>query len=135
MGLSQHAFAWISIDGAVAPTTGDRLFLEWPYLNADTCQRFVASFAQAFPDSFHILLVDNRGTPTAQRLRWPVHVPPLCLPPDGPERHLIARGWRDVKDDLAWQPFVDRATHQVDVGDLWQADHARTLQALTGDAS
>jgi transposase len=56
------------------------------------------------------------------------------LPPYGSELNPIERVWRDVKDDLAWQQFVDLAAQQVYVGDLLQAYNARTLQALTGDA-
>lgn len=59
MGLIQHTFEWFYLYGAVAPTTGERFFLEWPYLNADTFQLFVDAFAQAFPDSFNILLLND----------------------------------------------------------------------------
>ena len=55
VGLIQPTFEWFYIYGAVAPTTGDRFFLESPSLNADTFQLFVDAFAQAFPDSFNIL--------------------------------------------------------------------------------
>ena len=46
------------------PTTGDRFFLELPYLNAERFQLFVDAFAAAFPDSLNILLVDNSGAHT-----------------------------------------------------------------------
>jgi transposase len=134
VGLIQHTFEWFYIYGAVAPTTGERFFLELPYLNADTFQLFIDAFAQAFPDSFNILLLDNRGAHTAQRIRWPANVQPVWLPPYCPELNPIERVWRDVKDDLAWQQFVDLAAQQVYVGDLLQAYNASTLQALTGYA-
>jgi len=53
----------------VAPTTGERFFLELLYLNADTFQIFVDAFAHAFPDNLSILLLDNSGAHTAQRIR------------------------------------------------------------------
>jgi transposase len=134
VGLIQHTFEWFYIYGAVAPTTGERFFLELPYLNADTFQLFVDAFAQAFPDSFNILLLDNSGAHTAQRIRWPANVQPVWLPPYCPELNPIERVWRDVKDDLAWQQFVDLEAQQVYVGDLLQAYNAPTLQALTGYA-
>ena len=134
VGLVQHTFEWFYLYGAVAPTTGERLFLEWPYLHADTCQLFVDAFAPAFPDSWNILLLDNKGAHPAQRLRWPAHVQPVWLPPDCPELNPSERVWRDVKDDLAWQPCVDLAAPQVDGGTLLQAYNASTLQALTGYA-
>ena len=134
VGLSQHTFEGFSIDGAVAPTTGDRCCLAWPDRNADTCQLCVDACAQAFPDRVNILLLENRGAPTAQRLRWPAHVQPVGLPPYGPELNPLARVWRDVKDDLAWQQLVDLAAPQISGGDLLQAYNASTLQALPGDA-
>jgi putative transposase len=44
----------------------------------------------------------------------------------------IERFWRDLKDDLAWQPCVDLEAQQRYVADLLQAYDAPTLQALTG---
>jgi transposase len=61
-------------------------------------------------------------------------VQPVWLLPYGPELNPIERVWRDVKDDLAWQQFVDLTAQQVYVGDLLQAYHASTLQAFTGYA-
>jgi hypothetical protein len=74
VGTVQHVFEWCYVDGAVAPTTGERCFLEWPYLHAETCQRFVAAFAETFPDRLNSLLLENRGAHTAQQLRWPENV-------------------------------------------------------------
>ncbi len=132
IGAIQHTFAWFYVYGAVAPTTGERFFLELPYLNADMCQLFVDAFAQAFPDSLNILLLDNSGAHTAQRLRWPANVRAVWLPPYCPELNPIERLWRDLKDDLAWQQFVDLDAQQRYVAELLQAYDALTLQALTG---
>jgi hypothetical protein len=134
VGLGQHVFDWCYVYGAVAPTTGERCFLEWPYLHAETFPRFVDAFAQAFPDSLNILLLDHRGAHTAQHLRWPAHVRYVGLPPYGPELNPIERVWRDLKDDLAWQQFTDLNAQQEYVGDLLQTYDAPTLQALTGYA-
>jgi DDE superfamily endonuclease len=113
VGLVQHPFEWCYMYGAVAPTTGERLFLEWPYLHADTFQRFVDALAQAFPDRLNLRLLDNSGAHTAQRLRWPANMQPVWLPPYGPELNPSARVWRDVMDDLAWQQFADLEAQQV----------------------
>jgi transposase len=134
VGLIQHTFEWFYIYGAVAPTTGERFFLELPYLNADTFQLFIDAFAQAFPDSVNILLLDNSGAHTAHRIRWPAHVQPVWLPPYCPELNPIERVWRDVKDDLAWEQFTDLDGQQAYVATLLQAYDAPTLQALTGYA-
>jgi transposase len=106
VGPVQHVFEWFDVYGAVAPTTGERFFLELPYLNADTFQLLVDALAHAFPDRLNLLLLDNRGAHSAQRLTMPAHVRLVFLPPYGPELSPIERVWRDLKDDLAWQQFL-----------------------------
>ena len=134
MGAVQHVFEWFDVYGAVAPTTGEHFFLELPYLNADMFQLFIDAFAQAFPDSLNILLLDNSGAHTAQRLRWPENVRYVWLPPYCPELSPIERVWRDVKDDVAWRQFRDLDAQQHEVGDLFCAYKAAAFQALTGYA-
>jgi transposase len=130
-GQVQHIFEWFYVYGAVAPTTGERFFLDLPYLNAESFQLFVDAFAQAFPDSLNLLLLDNSGAHTAQRIRWPEQVRYVWLPPYCPELNPIERVWRDLKDDLAWQQFANLDAQQTYVGDLLQAYDAPTLQSLT----
>jgi len=105
VGTVQHVFEWSYVYGAVEPTMGARFFLELPYLNADAFQIFIDAFAHAFPDSLNILLLDNSGAHTAQRLQWPENVRYVGLPPYCPELNPIERLWRDLKDDLAWLHF------------------------------
>jgi transposase len=132
IGSIQHVFDWFYIYGAVAPTTGEHFFVDLPYLNADNFQIFVDAFAQAFPESLNILLLDKSGAHTARRLRWPENVGYVLLPGYCPELNPIERVWRDVKDDLAWLHFTDLAAQQAHVGDLLRAYDPPTLQSLTG---
>jgi hypothetical protein len=71
VGAVQHVFEWFSVYGAVEPTTGDRFFLELPYVNAEMFQLFVDAFAQAFPDRLNLLLLQQWGP-----------YGPAALPPD-----------------------------------------------------
>jgi putative transposase len=132
IGSVQHVFAWFYVYGAVEPTTGARFFLELPYLNAEMFQRFVNAFAQAFPDSLNILLLDNTGAHTSLQLTLPENVRCVFLPPYCPELHPIERVWRDLKDALAWILFPTRDAQQDYLATLLQAYEAATLQALTG---
>jgi transposase len=132
IGAVQHVFEWFYVYGAVEPTTGERFFLELPYLNAEMFQLFVDGFAQAFPDSLNILLLDNRGAHTSQRLTLPDNVQLLFLPPYCPELNPIERVWRDLKDDVAWLQFADLNAQQDSLGHLLQAYEAATLQSLAG---
>jgi transposase len=131
VGSVQPVFEWFDVYGAVAPATGERFFLELPYLHAQTFQLFVDAFAQAFPDSLNILLLDNSGAHTAQRLRWPENLRCVWLPPYCPELNPIERVWRALKDDLAWQQFANLDAQQDYVGQLLRAYDASTLQSLT----
>jgi hypothetical protein len=54
IGAIRHVFEWFYVYGAVAPATGERFFLELPYLNVDMFQVFLDAFAQAFPNSLNI---------------------------------------------------------------------------------
>ena len=134
IGAVQHDFEWFYVYGAVEPTTGDRFFLELPYLNAEMFQLFLDAFAQAFPDSLNILVLDNSGAHTAQRLTLPTNVRLVFLPPYCPELNPIERVWRDLKDDVAWQQFADLNAQQEYLGHLLQAYEAATLQSLSGYA-
>jgi transposase len=131
VGPVQHVFQWCYVYGAVEPTTGARFFLELPYLNAEMFQLFVDAFAQAFPESLNVLLLDNSGAHTSARLTLPENVCLLFLPPYCPELNPIERVWRDLKDSLAWLQFTDLDAQQNYLSSLLQDYEATTLQSLT----
>jgi putative transposase len=133
VGVVQHVFEWFYISGAVEPTTGERCFLPLPYLKAESFQLFVHAFAQAFPDSLNLLLLDNSGAHTAQRLTLPANVRLVCLPPDCPELNPIERVGRDLKDALAWRQFPTLEVPQDYLMTLLQGYQAATRQSLTDD--
>lgn len=132
IGTVQHVFQWFYVYGAVAPTTGERFFLELPYLNADNFQLFIDAFAQEYSDSLNLLLLDNGGLHTAKQLRLPDNVRLVFLPPYCPELNPIERLWRDLKDALAWEQFNDVAEQRAAVADVLCAYDAQTVQSLTG---
>jgi transposase len=132
IGSVQHIFEWCYVYGAVEPTTGERFFLELPYLNAEMFQLFVDAFAQAFPDSLNLLLLDNSGAHTAHKLTIPENVRLVYLPPYCPELNPIERVWRDLKDALAWLQFPTLDVQQDYIATLLRAYKATTLQSLTG---
>lgn len=132
VGTLQQVFEWFYVYGAVEPTTGEHFFLELPYLNADMFQRFIDEFAQAFPSSLNLLLVDNSGAHTAKRLVLPENVRLVFLPPYCPELNPIERLWRDLKDAIAWQQFEDSQTQQERVAELLRAYDTASIKSLTG---
>jgi hypothetical protein len=112
-----------------------RVVLARPSRHAERFQRFVAAFAAAFADRFTSLLLENRGAHPAQRLTSPAHVRLVCFPPYGPELNPLARVWRDLKDDVAWQQFLPVDAPQDEGDQVWRAYDAPTLPSLTGDTS
>jgi transposase len=117
-GAVQHVCAWFYVDGAVAPTTGERFCLALPYLTAETCHLLVKTFAHASPDRLNRLLLDHRGAHPAQHLTIPAHGRLVFFPPDAPELNPMERVWREVKDDLAWQQFMHVEAQPDFVGQL-----------------
>ena len=132
VGVVQHVFEWFYVYGAVEPTTGERFFLELPYLNAESFQLFVNAFVAAFPDSLNLLLLDHSGAHTAQRLTFPANVRLVFLPPYGPELNPLERVWRDLKDALAWLHCSNLDVQPDSPATRLRAYEAATLQALTG---
>jgi hypothetical protein len=91
VGPVQHVFKWFYVYGAVAPDTGERFFLELPYLDAETFQIFIDAFAVAFSESLNLMFLDNSRAHTAQRPRWPTNVRAVWLPLYWPELNPIDR--------------------------------------------
>jgi transposase len=56
----------------------------------------------------------------------------VFLPPYGPALNPIERVWHDLKDQAAWQQFVDLNAQQDYLSHLLWASEATTLQSLTG---
>jgi transposase len=131
VGVVQHVFEWFDVYGAVEPTTGERFFLELPYLNAESFQMFVNAFAEAFPDSLNLRLLDHSGAHTAQPRTLPANVRLVFVPPYGPELNPIERVWRDLKDALAWLQFPTLDVQQDYLMTLRQGYRAATRQSLT----
>ena len=120
--------------GAVEPTTGDSFFLELPCLNSAMFQLWLDDFADAFPASFNILVLDNGAFHTAKTLRWPSNVAAVPFPPYSPELNPIERLWRDLKDQLAPTVFTSLDALSDTVCRLIQSYSQATLKSLTGFA-
>ena len=138
-GVQPVATVWQRFDnfylfGAVEPTTGASFFLELPFCNSAMFQLWLDGFADAFPESFNILVLDNGAFHTAKALRWPPNVAAVPLPPYSPELNPIERLWRDLKDQVA--DTVSRSLDELSetVCRLIQRYAHATLKSLTGFA-
>jgi hypothetical protein len=120
--------------GAVEPTTGESCFLELPFLTASAFQLWVDPFAEAFPQSFSRVVLDNSACHTAKAVRWPSNVAPVFLPPSIPELNPMERLWRDLKDKLADLTAKTRDEWSEAVGTLIRSYAPAALKSLTSFA-
>ena len=138
-GIQPVATVWQRFDnfylfGAVEPTTGESFFLELPLLNSAMFQLWLDDFAQTFPASFNILVLDNGAFHTAKALRWPANIAAVPLPPYSPELNPIERLWRDLKDQVANTVAKTLDDLSDTVCRLIQNYSHATLKSLTGFA-
>jgi hypothetical protein len=129
-----HKFDNFYLYGAVEPTTGDSFFLELPWLNTSAFQLWTDHFAEAFPQSFNILVLDNGAFHKAKAVQWPANVTPVFLPPYSPELNPIERLWRELKDKLADCTVQTLDALSAVSGQLLQSYAPTALQSLTGYA-
>jgi hypothetical protein len=129
-----HKFDNFYLYGAVEPTTGDSFFLELPWLNTSAFQLWIDHFAEAFPQSFNILVLDNGAFHKAKAVQWPANVTPVFLPPYSPELNPIERLWRDLKDKLADCTVQTLDALSAVSGLLLQSYSQTALQSLTSYA-
>ncbi len=116
---------------AVEPTTGASFFLELPSLNSRAFQRWLDDFAATFPESLHVLVLDNGAGHKAKAVRWPSNVVPVLLPPYSPELNPIERLWRDLKDKRADVPATTVAALSDAMCAIIQSYSPATLHSLT----
>jgi transposase len=116
LGPVQYSFENFYVYGAVEPTTGECFVLELPCLNAVNFQIFLNEFAQYYPDTLNVVVMDNGSCHKAKSLIIPENIVCLFLPPYSPELNPIERLWQDVKAQLAWVLVVALAEleHRVE---------------------
>jgi transposase len=131
VGTCQHAYANSWLYGTVAPASGDAFFLVLPKLNTTNMQVFVEAFAQAFPDTFNIIVLDNSAVHTTQRLRLPPNVALVFLPAYSPELNPVERLWQDVRSRMAWRTFVDLDALEAELCTQLAHYTPRVIQSLT----
>jgi hypothetical protein len=131
VGLTQHDYANSWVYGTVAPQTGASFFLILPKLNAAHMQVFLDEFSRANAETFNILILDNSAAHTAKKVRLPVNVTFVLLPPYSPELNPIERVWEDLRARLAWQHFRDVDDLENMLCEHLTAYDPLTLQSLT----
>ena len=102
---AKPAYEYFYLYGAVEPETGQRFFTEHERLNSDCFQVFLDRFAEAFPRSDNLMILDNGRFHKARALSIPENVHLTFLPPYSPELNPIERLWQHLKDRLAFDLY------------------------------
>lgn len=129
----QHRFENFYVYGAVEPSTGERFFLELPYLNSDMFQIFIDEFSKKYGDTINIMVVDNGRYHIARALEIPRNVEFVFLPPYSPELNPIEKLWQFIKDKLASVGvFKNLEEVQKKVEDILSRLTSSEVQSITG---
>jgi len=132
VGRTYSAFESYSLYGAVAPTTGERFFLAFPYLDAQGFQGFLPHFAHHSAHSLNVLVLDNGSFHAARCLQIPTNVVLVPLPPYSPELNPSERLWRDLKDRLSHGVCRKLPALRGRVTRLLHSYSPQMLRSLTG---
>ena len=95
-------------------------------------QRFLDDFAQAYPKSLNLILLDTASTHRAKALVLPPNVVLVFQPPYSPEVNPCERVWQALKTAIAWEPFADLDALRQRLVDVFRTYTDTMLQSLTG---
>jgi hypothetical protein len=129
----QHRFENFYVYGAVESSTGERFFLELPYLNSEMFQVFIDEFSKKYVDTINIMVVDNGRYHIARALEIPSNIKFVFLPPYSPELNPIERLWEFIKDKLA-SIGISKNLEEVEkrVEDILSRLTSSEVQSITG---
>ena len=99
---AKPGYEYFYLYGAVEPETGQRFFTEHEQLNSDCFQVFLDRFAEAFPRSHNVMILDNGKFHKAKKLSIPTGVQLKFLPPYSPELNPVERLWQDLMGALGF---------------------------------
>ena len=118
--------------GAVAPATGEHLFLEMPALNSSCFEVFIEQLAITYPQDYNIVILDNASFHKTSDLIIPENVGLLFLPPYAPELNPIERLWQVVKEDIAFQLHETLSSLKDNVASILKKLTASEVASITG---
>jgi len=126
------AYEYFYLYGAVEPETGQRFFTEHERLNSDCFQVFLDRFAEAFPCSHNVMILDNGRFHKAKKLSIPKNVELVFLPRYSPELNPVERLWQDLKDQLAFDFYEHLSILRQKTRRVLSGYTDRAVASLTG---
>ncbi|WP_259248819.1 IS630 family transposase [Salinibacter ruber] len=129
---AKPGYEYFYLYGAVEPETGQRFFTEHDRLNSDCFQVFLDRFAEAFPRSHNVLILDNGAFHKAKKLSVPRNVRLIFLPAYSPELNPVERLWQDLKDQVAFDLYKSLAALRQEVRSAVATYTGEAVASLTG---
>jgi len=129
---AKPSYEYFYLYGAVEPETGQRFFTEHDRLNSDCFQVFLDRFAEAFPWSHNVMILDNGQFHKAKKLSVPGNVRLKFLPPYSPELNPVERLWQDVKDALGFDFYEHLGDLRQEARTVISRYTDETVRSLTG---
>ncbi len=134
--MRQTNYKWVYLFAAVCPQTGRTHEWLMPHVNTACMNLFLETFSRALePDVHAVLLLDQAGWHTTQKLKLQPNVTLLHLPPKAPELNPSELPWRECR-----QKHLSNRLFKTE-DDLWNCvEHAwlklsanpQTIQSLCG---
>jgi hypothetical protein len=89
IGLVQWNFKAYYLSGAVAPQTGESLWLEFSHLDGMCFQLCLDKLAEKYPAHLNVVQLDNEKFHQSSRLKIPDNILLIFQPPYSPELILF----------------------------------------------
>ncbi len=97
IGLVQWNFKAYYLYGAVAPQTGESVWLEFSHLDGVCFQIFLEQLASEYPDNLNVVQLDNGRFHHSNTLKIPDNILLIFQPPYSPELNPFERVWQHIK--------------------------------------
>jgi transposase len=95
---------------AVCPALGKMTSLILPWANTEMMNIFLRQVAEDFPDYFILMLADQAGWHTSQKLEVPENIRLIDLPPRSPELNPSEHIWEELRE----KNFANKAFRDLD---------------------
>ena len=132
IGKVQWNFKAYYLYGAVAPQTGESLWLEFSHKDGICFQIFLDQLASEYPEYLNIVQLDNGRFHYSSSLKIPDNILLLFQPPYSPELNPIERVWHYIKQELSWEIYEDLDALKEKVRTYLEEFSLLTIASITG---
>jgi hypothetical protein len=101
IGLVKWNFKAYYLYGAVAPQTGETLWLDFSHLDGMCFHIFLEQLAEKYPTYLNVIQLDNGKFHHSSSLRIRDNILLIFQPPYTPKLNSLERIWSHIKQELA----------------------------------